>query len=159
MSYDLMVFDPEAPPDDRAGFMTWYREHVRWETKYNYNDPTNCSPNLAAWFSEISAQFPPLNGPYSDLSGDGSKLADYSIGRSSIYACFAWSEAASAYQLAFELAKKHSVGFFNVSEEDGEAWAPRPDGYSRIRGTGAAFESNPEVRVISISAVKVIKKD
>jgi hypothetical protein len=75
-----------------------------------------------------------------------------------IYACFAWSEAANAHQVAFELAKKYGVGFFNVSEENGEAWAPQPEGYSRIHGTGATFGYNPEVRGISIAKVKVIKK-
>jgi hypothetical protein len=99
-----------------------------------------------------------LNGPFADLSADASKIGDYSIGKSSIYAGFAWTEAANAHQRAFELAKKHAVGFFNVSEQDGEAWAPQAGGlYACIHGTGAAFASDPEVRVISVARVQVIK--
>jgi hypothetical protein len=159
MSYDLMVFDPNVPPPDRAGFMAWYGEQVRWEKDYDYNNPANCSPSLAAWFADMRRQFPALNGPFADLSKDDSKVADYSVGKSFIYAGFAWSEATNAHQVAFELAKKHGIGFFNVSEKDGEAWAPQPGGgYCCIHGTGAAFASNPEVRVISIAKVQVIKK-
>jgi len=158
MSYDLMVFDPMVPPPDRAGFMAWFDDQVRWQKDYDYNNPANCSANLAAWFSDMRQQFSALNGPFADLSGDASKVADYSIGRSFIYACFAWSEAATAHQIAFELAKKHDVGFFNVSEKDGEVWAPQPGGlYACFHGTGAAFASNPEVRVLTIAAVQVIK--
>jgi hypothetical protein len=56
MSYDLMVFDPEVPPPDRAGFMAWYREQVQWVAGHDYNNPANCSPNLAAWFFEMRQQ-------------------------------------------------------------------------------------------------------
>jgi len=140
--------------------MAWYSEQVQWVAGHDYNNPENCSPDLAAWFSEMRQQFPALNGPLAGLSADESKIGDYSIGRSSIYACFAWSEAINAHQVAFELAKKHGAGFFNVSEKDGEVCAPQPSGlYACIHGTGAAFASNPEVRVISIAKAQVIKSN
>jgi hypothetical protein len=104
-------------------------------------------------------KFPALNGPFADHSREDSKVTDYRIGRSFIYACFAWSEATTAHKVAFGLAKKHSVGFFNVSGKDGEVWAPRESEYSCIHGTGAAFASNPEVRIITVSrAVQIRSK-
>ena len=157
MSYDLMVFDPKAPPSDRAGFMAWFGKQTRWETAYDYNDPTNCLSNPAAWFFDIRQEFPALNGPFADFSGDGSKFADYSIGKSFIYACFAWTEATNAHRLAFDLAKKHSVGFFNVSEKDGEVWAPQPSGiFACIHGTGRLCIQSGSARE-SIAKVSVIK--
>jgi hypothetical protein len=158
MSYDLMVFDPEVPPPDRAGFMAWFGEQVQWNKGSDYNDPTNCSARLGAWFADMRRVFPPVNGPFADLSSDESKWADYSIGESFIYVCFSWAEAHNAHELAFHVARKHGVGLFNVSERDGEAWAPDRSGrFACIHGSGAAFRTNPEVYVTSISAVKVIK--
>ena len=49
---------------------------------------------------------------------------DYSIGRSTIYASFAWSMADHAYETAFQLAAKHYVGLFNVSSDQWEVWLP-----------------------------------
>src|SRR5690606_15004282 len=68
--------------------------------------------------------FPPMNGPFASGDHDDSKVTDYSIGRSVIYSAFAWSVAEDAYSKMRELAIKHSVGFFDVSADDGEILFP-----------------------------------
>ena len=51
-------------------------------------------------------------------------MTDYSVGRTAIYACFAWSKAEAAYATVVRLAAKHGVGFFNVSSSKSEVWLP-----------------------------------
>ena len=49
---------------------------------------------------------------------------DYSIGHDIIYAAFSWSVAEEAYEQMLSLAKKHDVGFFDVSGENGDIILP-----------------------------------
>lgn len=44
-------------------------------------------------------------------------MADYCIGYDVIYVAFPWSVADEAYEVMRDLAKKHNVGFFDVSGE------------------------------------------
>jgi hypothetical protein len=129
MSYDLMVFQPDAAPANHSDFLRWYLEVVEWDEGHSYDDPAITTPQLRAWFFETSEQFPPLNGPFSkeDLPDDESTATDYSIGKSAIYACFAWSKVEPAYQRMFDLAAKHKLGFFNVSSNQEEVWLPIED--------------------------------
>ena len=53
-----------------------------------------------------------------------SHTTDYSIGKEVIYAAFSWSTVEEAYELTRKLAKKHDVGFFDVSENDGDIILP-----------------------------------
>jgi hypothetical protein len=46
------------------------------------------------------------------------------VGRSLIYVGFGWSQAEKAYEACFALAGKHSVGFFNVSQDESDVWFP-----------------------------------
>ncbi len=126
MSYDLMVFAPEAAPKDREAFMVWYDEQTEWEEKHSYDNPKVSTPALRAWFLEMIQAYPQMNGPFSsdDLPQDEASVTDYSVGRSVIYAAFAWSKAAQAYQAMFSLAAKHGVGFFDVSSDHAEVWLP-----------------------------------
>src|SRR5258706_15174944 len=137
MSYDLMVFDPKSAPADRSAFLTWYRDQTGWTECSDYNDPNNCSPQLRAWLLEMVQEYPPMNGPYSDHDYDNPKLADYSIGKSIIYVAFSWSQAEGAYQSMFDLAKRHRVGFFDVSATDGQVWMPAGEhDYLCVHGSG-----------------------
>lgn len=137
MSYDLMVFDPKAAPSTRAGFMAWYRQQTKWSEGHHYDDPTVSTPELRAWFLDIIPHYPMMNGPYAS-EDDSSKVTDYSIGRSVIYAGFAWSEAAPAREITFRLAQQHRIGFFDVSVGHGGVWIPTTDGpYTCIHGQGA----------------------
>ena len=121
-----MVFDAEAAPEDRAEFMVWYREQTQWKETHEYNDPEVTAPKLRAWFAEMIKTFPPMNGPFRSEDDDSSKITDYSVGRSVIYAAFAWSEAEAALPAMRRLAQKHGVGFFDVSAEEGEIVRPKP---------------------------------
>jgi hypothetical protein len=124
MSYDLMVFDPAAAPHTREDFLEWYERQTEWGEGHSYDDPQVTTPALAGWFAEISQSFPPMNGPLASNDYDDPKVTDYSIGRSVIYAAFAWSQAEAALQAVDRLAAKHGVGFFDVSSEQGEIRFP-----------------------------------
>ena len=138
MSFDLMVFDPKAAPTDREDFQAWYREQTRWSEKHGYDDPAVCASALRAWFHEMRELFPPMNGPFRSEDVDDPKVTGYSLGRSVVYAAFAWSEEAEARDTMFELAKKHGVGFFDVSSDDGNVWAPTSYGtYECVHGRGS----------------------
>jgi len=123
-----MVFHPEAPPSDREGFMSWYRQQTQWKEGHTYDNPDVCTPDLRAWFFEMIKEYPPMNGPHASEDVDNPKLTDYSIGRSAIYACFAWSQAIAASKAMFSLAEKHRVGFFDVSAAEGGVWLPDAEG-------------------------------
>lgn len=123
-----MVFDPQAVPSGRAAFMAWYRDQTAWKEGHGYNDPGVSEPKLRAWFLEMIEKFPPMNGPFQSEDVDDPKVTDYSVGRSIIYAAFAWSEQEEAFQTMFGLAEKHRVGFFNVSADEGGVWLPTNEG-------------------------------
>lgn len=81
--------------------------------------------------------YPMMNGPYASQD-DSPKVTDYSVGRSVVYAAFAWSEAEQAFKTMFSLAQKHRVGFFDVSAGNGGVWIPASDGqYTCVHGQGA----------------------
>src|SRR5271156_97515 len=126
MSYDLMVFEPEAAPRDHYGFLEWCAEQTRWNEAHSYNDPNVTSIRLRAWFLDVIRFFPPLNGVFAEeeLPEDESTTADYSIGKETIYIAFAWSKAELAYQTTLDLAANHDLGFFNISSQDEEVWLP-----------------------------------
>ena len=126
MSYDLMVFEPEAAPKDHYGFLEWCAEQTKWNEGHSYNDPSVTSPRLRAWFLDVIRLFPPLNGVFAqkELPEDEATAADYSIGTQMIYIAFAWSKAELAYQTTLDLTAKHGLGFFNISSQDEEVWLP-----------------------------------
>jgi hypothetical protein len=128
MSYDLMVFDPEVAPRDHKAFIAWYANQTQWAESHGYDDHEVTSPRLRNWYLEMIETFPPLNGPLASDDVDDSRVTDYSIGRSVIYAAFSWSEADSAYEWGTMLAIRHSVGFFDVSSDDADVWYPGKDG-------------------------------
>ena len=129
MSYDLMVFDPKVPPPSREEFIQWYRQQTEWAERHTYVGPDVTTPELQAWYSEMIQSYPPMNGPDATDNPDNLRVTDYSIGKSLIYAAFAWSEAEGARDTMFRLAKKHLVGFFDVSSDDGGVWSPTASGH------------------------------
>ena len=128
MSFDLMVFDPSASPRGRKAFMDWYEKQTAWDESHGYNNPEIPARALQSWFRDIIKTFPPMNGPLASDDPDDPKVTDYSLGRTVIYAAFAWSEAESAHRHAKELAAKHGVGFFEVSSDKGDIWLPTTSG-------------------------------
>lgn len=138
MSYDLMVFAPEAAPRDRGQFVAWYEEQCEWSEDHSYDNPDVSTPALRAWFMEMIQSFPAMNGPFAsdELPEDESSLADYSVGRQIIYAGFAWSKAEEAFETTVRLAAKHGLGFFDVSSEKAEAWLPDGKGGLALAHSG-----------------------
>ena len=131
MSYDLMVFEKAKAPNTKKKFMAWYEKQTEWGEEHDYQTISVSSPALQNWFMEMKDTFPPMNGDYApdeDLIDKDEKLerylTDYSIGCEVIYAEFAWSVAEEAYELMRILAQKHNVGFFDVSEDDGDIILP-----------------------------------
>ena len=126
MSYDLMVFEPEAAPKEHQAFMRWYFGFTKWNEGHSYNDLSVTSQRLRSWLVEMQQTYPDMNSLEAAdlLPEDDGSLSDYSIGKQAIYACFAWSKAEKAYSDVFELAAKHGVGFFDVSSAGEEVWMP-----------------------------------
>jgi hypothetical protein len=130
MSYDLMVFAPEAAPRERAAFLEWFEKESEWSESHSYDDPAVSTPALRAWFLEMIETFPAMNGPFAleDPPEGDALLTDYSVGRSVIYGAFAWSKAELAHDTVFQLAERHGVGFFDASSEKAAAWLPDVSG-------------------------------
>lgn len=124
MSYDLMVFEPAVAPKERKDFMQWYAQQSEWAEDHSYQDHEVSTERLQAWFKEMIQHFPPMNGPLASDDVDDPRVADYCIGKYVIYSAFSWSVAEEAYPKMRELAIKHSVGFFDVSAENGEILLP-----------------------------------
>tara|TARA_Y100001001_G_C7999653_1_gene305799 strand:- start:1835 stop:2257 length:423 start_codon:yes stop_codon:yes gene_type:complete len=124
MSYDLMVFEPTAAPKEREDFMRWYGQQTEWAEDHSYQDHQVATERLQAWFKEMIKYFPPMNGPLASEDVVDAKITDHCIGRHVIYSAFAWSVAEEAYPKMRELAIKHSVGFFDVSADNGEILLP-----------------------------------
>lgn len=124
MSYDLMVFEVSATPKTRKEFMEWYGVQTQWSEDHSYQDHSVASEALQDWFKEMIEFFPPMNGPLASDDIDDPKVTDHCIGKHVIYSAFAWSVAEEAYLNMRELAIKHSVGFFDVSADNGEILFP-----------------------------------
>lgn len=125
MSYDLMVFEPDAAPKDHEDFLAWVSRQTEWGEDHSYVDPALTTERLRAWLLDMAERFPAMNGLLAtgDAAGEAS-LADYAIGEKFIYVSFAWSESELAYISTMRLAEKHGVGFFNVSSPFEEVWLP-----------------------------------
>jgi len=135
MSYDLAVFDPRKELRDRGEFENWYDERTEWEDDLDFNEPSNATPALQAWFHEMRLTFKPMNGPLAPEepgSTAGELIADYTICTDLIYVAFSWGDVEKAYELCLELARKHQVGFLDASGEEGAAWFPSGDGSLEI---------------------------
>jgi hypothetical protein len=124
MSYDLMVFEPTVAPKERKDFMQWYAQQTEWAEDHSYQDHEVSTEGLQVWFKEMIKYFPPMNGPLASDDVDDPKVTDHCIGKHVIYSAFAWSVAEEAYPKMRELAIKHSVGFFDVSADNGEIFFP-----------------------------------
>ncbi|MBZ2209533.1 hypothetical protein [Massilia soli] len=126
MSYDLMVFAPEAAPHKRDAFLDWYDQQTEWHDDQDYDDPAIATAALQAFFAELSAEFAPAEG-------DGDTGTDYTIGPSLIYLSFLdWDKIDRAHEAVFSLAGKHGLGFFDVSSDLAEAWLPDKKGGLRV---------------------------
>ena len=125
-----MVFEPSVAPKTRKEFMAWYEDQIKWSENHDYQNHEVTSTALQDWFLEMITFFPPMNGPLATENLDDPKVTDHCIGKNVIYSAFAWSQADAAHLKMRELAIKHKVGFFDVSELEGEILFP---GYEEIK--------------------------
>lgn len=130
MSFDLAVFDPADAPATRDEFLAWFERQTDWDTEHDYNDLAGTTPALRAWYAEMIATFPPMNGPNAapDDMVDDPHVTDYSVGSSITYAAFAWFVSEIAYETSLRLAGKHGVGHFDFSSQPNEIWWPDGSG-------------------------------
>lgn len=131
-----MVFRKESAPKKYDDFLNWYDKQIAWTEDHSYDDPANTSPELRNWFMDMIKTFPALNGPFASEDVDSEYVSDYSIGLDVIYVAFPWSVADEAYRTVTNLAIKHSVGFFNVSGEEGELMFPGKDEITVMKKPG-----------------------
>jgi hypothetical protein len=131
MSYDLVVFAPEAAPPKRPAFLDWYEQQTTWGEDHAYDDPAVSTPALQAFYAELAAGFPPMQaeaGPADEGTG-----TDYTIGQSLIYMSFLdWDRIDASHETVFRLAAKHALGFFDVSSDLAEVWLPDKKGGLRV---------------------------
>ncbi len=131
MSYDLLVFDSEVAPKEPIAFKAWFIALAAWDEGHDYDDPANTSETLRAWYREMIQDFPAMNGPdqpTDESAFDSDRITGYSCAKRAIYVDFRWSAAEAAYRSVVELARKHKLGFFDVSGS-GEVWGPVDGGY------------------------------
>jgi hypothetical protein len=130
MSYDLMVFAPEAAPAKRPAFLDWYDEQTEWEDEQEHLDPSVATPALQAFHRDMIESFPPLDDDQDEEAANGT---EYIFNESLIYMSFGgWGNVDEAYETVFRLAAKHELGFFDVSSDLAETWLPDRKGGLRI---------------------------
>ena len=129
MSYDLMVFAPEAAPAKRPAFLDWYEAQAEWGEEHGYDDPAVATPALQAFYAALAAVFPPAP----DSADEPESGTEYTIGRALIYLSFLdWDRIDEAHATVARLAAAHGLGFFDVSSDLAETWLPDNKGGLRI---------------------------
>lgn len=134
MSYDVMVFSQSTAPTSRDELLSWAHQQMEWSEGHSYDDPAVTTPALRAWFMDMIETFPAMNGPQAVAEElmDDDHVTDYTIGSEVIYAGFRWSLAQEAYSRTVELARRHKVGFYDVSSDEGAVWIPDDGGLVRL---------------------------
>ena len=119
MSYDFMVIDSHKRFKNSKSFLVWYYGAVEWNDDVDYNDYHHATPELQQWFLDMKDRVRPMNGEFAPAEEEVGKeefeQADYSIGRNCIYVALAYSDVGKVGPIAFNLAKKYGLSFFNVS--------------------------------------------
>ncbi|MFD2368377.1 hypothetical protein [Pseudoduganella sp. GCM10020061] len=128
MTFDLMVFAPEAAPAKRAAFLDWYEQQTDWSDDQAYDDPAHSAPALQAFYADLGAEFPPAPADSDEPTG-----TEYIICPALIYMTFLdWDKIDRAHEAVFALAARHGLGFFDVSSDLAEVWLPDNKGGLRI---------------------------
>jgi hypothetical protein len=120
VSYDLLVFEPGIPPDDRVAFIAWFSQVIRLRDGHLAADPTQTSPSLQRWHEGMAEKFPQVGTPRAHRP-DAREIdfnADYRFAPHAIFARFEWSVSRKAYHHAMKLARLHGCGFFDASGEN-----------------------------------------
>lgn len=119
MGYYIMVIDSELRFKNSREFLNWYETALKYEDDIDYNDYRHATDNIQQWFMEMKEIARPMNGefapPEEECDCGEFKEVDYSIGKDFIYADIAYSDAEALAPLAFDMATKYGLTFFDVS--------------------------------------------
>ena len=116
-----MVFTRDAVPEDISTdeLLAWCRnpEHP---DEWDATSPEGTSPELVAFYDELRADFPPVNGPdapsedeLAEVPGLEDRLADYEIGVNHIYLAFPWGKAEKVAQTIPAVAERLGLGLYD----------------------------------------------
>ena len=129
MSYDIMIIDHHPRFKNSKDFLTWYDDVTKWDDEVDYNDYSHTTKSLKDWFLEMKEIIPPLNGPFAPADkemGNGKyPEADYCISKDAIYIALSFENVEETREIAFDLARKHKLSFFDIS---GSNELNNPDG-------------------------------
>lgn len=119
MGYYIMVIDSKLRFKNSREFLNWYETALKYEDDINYDDYRHATDRIQQWFMEIKEKARPMNGefapPEEECDCGEFKEVDYSIGKDFIYADIAYSDAEALAPLAFDMATKYGLTFFDVS--------------------------------------------
>ena len=122
MSYDLLIFEPDAVTDEDSP--QWWEQASRWEEPRDYDTTEGSTPAIRAFYRDLIRAFPPFNGP--DALSDAEleereakelPVADYTIGADYIYIGVGWSDANALVKIVGQMAWTQRLAVAYVSED------------------------------------------
>ena len=122
MSYDILIFEPDAVTDE--DFPQWWEQVSRWEELRDYDTTEGSTPAIRAFYRDLIRAFPPFNGPdalsdaeLEDREAKGLPVADYTIGADYIYIGVGWSDANALVKIVGQMAWTQRLAVAYVSED------------------------------------------
>ena len=122
MSYDILIFEPDAVTDE--GFPQWWEQVSRWEEPRDYDTTEGSTPAIRSFYRDIIRTFPPFNGPdalseaeLEEREVEGLPVADYTIGADYIYISVGWSDANALVKTVGQMAWTQRLAVAYVSED------------------------------------------
>ena len=128
MSYDILIFEPDAVTDE--DFPQWWEQVSRWEEPRDYDTTEGSTPAIRAFYRDLIRAFPPFNGPdalsdaeLEEREEQGLPVADYTIGTDFIFISVGWSDANALVKIVGQMAWTLRLAVAYISE-DGSIFRP-----------------------------------
>ena len=122
MSYDILIFEPDAVTDE--DFPQWWEQVSRWEEPRDYDTTEGSTAAIRSFYRDIIRAFPPFNGPdalseeeLEEREEQGLPVADYTIGADYIYISVGWSDANALVKIVRQMAWTQRLAVAYVSED------------------------------------------
>ena len=122
MSYDILIFEPDAVTDE--DFPQWWEQVSRWEEPRDYDTTEGSTPAIRAFYRDLIRAFPPFNGPdalsdaeLEEREEQGLPVADYTIGADYIYIGVGRSDANALVKIVGQMAWTQRLAVAYVSED------------------------------------------
>ncbi len=134
MSYDILVFLPEAAPPHREDFLAWFGRVVRLQDGHLSNNPEGAPAPLRRWWDSVSRTFPLVttSGLQSLDAHENWHGADYRFSDEAIFARFQWELWRKALRTSQRAAQDCGIGLFDVSGHDAAVWMPVADRFKVV---------------------------